>query len=212
MEEERSRAFLPDDFALGLTYDDYALMGLVSAMFSQLDLVWSFLVWSLIAECDVITTHCSDPATKLQKVGAAVTATLSSRRKVDLAVALATERFGVKDSRVADVQSLANKFTPLEDQKHYDPLLVVADWYACQGSGPWAHMAHQAQSQAQAGSCGFERYWHRQSRSPQIGDTDARLGRGSALSAHVDVSEMMTPSPPSRRMQLAAASLLRNVG
>jgi len=129
-DEERlsiERAFNVDDFRQGsLTYDDYAVMGLVSAQFSHLDLGWSFLIWSLLAQCDVITTHCDDARGQFQRTGMAVTATMSFRRKIDLAVALAVERFGGTDSRVTAIQKIARECASLEDQRN----TMIHSWWS----------------------------------------------------------------------------------
>lgn len=129
-EDLRSPAFGAEQFGLGLSYDDYAVMGLVSTMFSDLDLTWSFLIWSLLAKCDVITTHCADPAAQFQRVGAAVTATLSFRRKIDLAVALAIERFGGDNGGVATLQRIGKQCARLEEQRN----TIIHSWWSPYGT------------------------------------------------------------------------------
>lgn len=125
-----SPAFEAAEFGLGLSYDDYAVMGLVSGAFSDLDLTWSFLVWSLLAKCDVITMHCDDAGTKHQATGAAVTASLAFRRKLDLSVALAVEQFGGDDKRVQTIQDVAKLCAPLEDQRN----TMIHSWWSPTGT------------------------------------------------------------------------------
>jgi len=125
-----TQAFNAYDFGYRLSYDAYAAIGLLSVAFSDLELAWSFLVWSLIAQCDVITTHCDDPAGQGQRLGAVITAPLPFRRKVDVAVGLTLQRFQQDDHRTTQVRDIARVCVALEERRN----TMIHSWWLPTGT------------------------------------------------------------------------------
>jgi hypothetical protein len=109
----------------GLTYGDYAVMGLVAVRFQELDAAVSALVWTLIADRDVFGPgHSRGENHRHQEIGSIITAGLFSfQRKLSVAVALALKRFVEWD--VEHLQEVAKKCLAAETERNQ----MIHSWW-----------------------------------------------------------------------------------